>query len=594
MTCREQILSNDYADALVDFRLEPDNPFQNRMSDFCYQNIENDFGILYIKRTLLGGFDESDYDYLYIPKCYGLQNAFQVHRRNIQVQDKADNEEIQVTQLGRNFDPLPLISAGILPLQSAPLELTGKGVVIGFIDTGIRYENEVFRRPDGTSRILAIWDQTIQTGEPPEGLQYGTEYTREQINAALISENPRDIVPSTDVDGHGTAIASVAAGSILGEGQQFIGAAPDADIVVVKLKTAKPYLKEYYMIPEAVPAYASSDIWSGIKYLDSFARTFSRPVVICLGMGSNQGDHSGTSTSSRYMNLIANKRSRCFVVCGGNEGNEAHHYEANIILPAQTNWRDVEIRMGENERGVMTELWGSPPFDYTVSIKSPSGETIPRIFYRGNRMQSYSFIYDRTRITVGYSVIEQNSGETLIVMRFQDPTPGIWTVRVFAEGNSGEANFHMWLPIKEFSSSDTYFLSPSPYVTLTVPGMTQGVFTPSTYDSKTNGFYTESGRGYTRTGRIKPDISAPGVNISTILGTRTGSSYAAALTAGAAAQFLQWAVVEEHDTRVNTNDIKNYFIYGARRDDDFSYPNREFGYGRLNLAGTFQWLAGLR
>jgi len=476
MTCREQILSNDYADALVDFRLEPDNPYRNDIDDYCYQNIEGDFGILYIKRTLLETFEESSYDYIYIPKCYGLQDA-EIHRNEEDTNENPtegnenriegnenrteSNEnptegnenptESNVNKIGRlrytqtttTFNPLPLINAGILPLQSAPLELTGRGVIIGFIDTGIQYENEVFRNPDGTSRILAIWDQTIQDGDPPEGLQYGTEYTREQINAALQSENPREIVPTTDTDGHGTAIASVAAGSILGEGQQFIGAAPNADIVMVKLKTAKEYLKEYYMIPEEVPAYASSDIWSGIKYLDSFARTFSRPVVICMGMGTNQGDHSGTSTSSLYLNLIANKRSRCLVVCGGNEGNEAHHYESNIVLPTQENYRDVEIRMGENERGVMVELWGSPPFDYTISIKSPAGETIPRIFYRGNQTQRYSFIYDRTRITVAFSVIEQNSGETLIIVRFQNPTPGIWTVRVFAEGTSGEADFHI-------------------------------------------------------------------------------------------------------------------------------------------------------
>lgn len=586
MDCREAILSNEYADALLDFRLESGNPIFVDIDEFCYQNMEGDFGILYIKRTLLERFEEFNYDYTYIPKCYGLQDA------NL----RRDSDVLQMTQTvseNQIFNPLPLINAGILSLQSAPLELTGRGTIIGFLDTGIQYENEVFRKPDGTSRILAIWDQTIQDGEPPEGLQYGTEYTREQINEALRSENPRDIVPTTDEDGHGTSMASVAAGSILGDGQQFIGAAPDADIVVVKLKTAKSYLKEYYMIPEDVPAYASSDIWSAIKYLNGFARTFVRPVVICMGIGTNQGDHSGTSTTSRYLDMIASMRSRCMVVCGGNEGNEAHHFENNIRLPTQENYKDVEIRMGENEAGVMVELWGTPPFDYTISIRSPSGETIPRIYNRGNQSQRYSFIYDRTKISVAFSAIEQNSGETLITMRFQNPTQGIWTVRVFAEGNSGEANFHMWLPIREFSSGETYFLNPSPYVTLTVPGMTQSVITPSTYDPQNNGFYIESGRGYTRTGRIKPDISAPGVNISTILGTRTGSSYSAALTAGACAQFLQWAVVEEHDTPVNTNDIKNYLIYGARRENDFDHPNREFGYGRLNLAGTFQWLAGL-
>ena len=141
-------------------------------------------------------------------------------------------------QLRESFDPTPLVRSGITQVQGGSLALTGRGVVIGFLDTGIRYEEEVFRNEDGSTRILGIWDQTIQTGQPPTGILYGTEYRREQINAALQSENPRQIVPSEDEIGHGTALASVAAGSALRGGLGFLGAAPQADIVMVKLRLA--------------------------------------------------------------------------------------------------------------------------------------------------------------------------------------------------------------------------------------------------------------------------------------------------------------------------------------------------------------------
>lgn len=133
--------------------------------------------------------------------------------------------------------------------------------------------------------------------------------------------------------------------------------------------------------------------------------------------------------------------------------------------------------------------------------------------------------------------MEENSGEELILVRIQDPTPGIWTFRVSASGSLYNGNFHMWLPITEFLSTPVYFLNPDPDMTLTEPSMAPEVLSVSTYNAENNSFYAESGRGFGRTGQIRPDLSAPGVNISTIDGRRTGSSMAAAITAGAVAQF---------------------------------------------------------
>lgn len=178
-------------------------------------------------------------------------------------------------------------------------------------------------------------------------------------------------------------------------------------------------------------------------------------------------------------------------------------------------------------------------------------------------------------------------------MRVQDPTPGIWTFQVEAVGEIHNGEFNMWLPIKQFLTAPVYFLESSPYITLTEPSMASSVIGVSTYDASNNSFFIDSGRGFSRCGSIRPDFAAPGVNVSTINGKESASSLAAALTAGAVAQFMQWAVVEQNNSVVESREIKNYFIRGASRSFDVAYPNREWGYGRLNVVGTFDALIGV-
>ena len=571
MACREPALSNDYADVLVDYIIN-DQELEGR--DYCLEVIDEQFSILYIKRAPLPVINVSDYTYNSIPKLYGLMQENGVAGRE-------------------NFDPQSLIKTGIPQLQRPPLSLTGKGVVIGFIDTGIRYEMDVFRRSDGTSRILSIWDQTIQDGTPPTGFSYGTEYTNEQINEALQNENPRSIVPSTDTIGHGTAMASVAAGSSIGYGLDFLGAAPDADIVVVKCKEAKQYLKDYYFIPDGVPAYSDADIGLAIKYLDGFARVGERPVVICIGMGTNWGDHAGGSILARYLDRISEKRNRVVVVCGGNEGNAGHHFGELFEMTGSEMLQTVELRVGAQQSGFVMELWGDAPNTMSISIRSPGGEMVPVIDFRNRGTSNYSFIYERTKIAIDHVLVEQGTGDELVVFRFTEPTPGVWTFRINVQGNTNSGNINMWLPITAFLGSETYFLQSNPYRTLTEPSFAGSVITPSTYDGSNNSFYIESGRGFGRDERIKPDFASPGVNVSTVLGTRSGASMSASITAGAAAQFMQWAVIEKNDILAHSVEVQAYFIRGAVREGELIYPNRSWGFGRLNVSRSFEIMAGI-
>ena len=557
MTDKEKILSPDYVEILSDF-VQPEG-VERLVQDYVYLPIDSNLGITYINRDEVRALGIREFTYRTIPKAYGLMQTGQ--------------------QFLRNFDPAPLLESGILQMQREPLSLMGTGVVIGFLDTGIDYRNEVFRNIDGSSRILGIWDQTIQTGQPPEGLLYGTEYRKADIDRALLSDNPLEIVPSVDEIGHGTAVASVAAGSAISGGLRFTGAAPEADIVVVKLRQIKDYLREFYQLPQQVPAYSESDVLTAVRYLESYAISLVRPLVICIALGTNMGDHQGSSVLAGYLNTIATRRSRAVVVCGGNEGNSAHHYVGYATEGVTQTTDNVEIRVGEGESGFIAELWGSIPASHAISIRSPGGETTDRVDFKVRETRDFSFIYERTRIQVDHVLVEQNSGEELIFFRFIDPTPGVWTIQVTIMGGASqsEGSFHIWLPITEFLQGETYFLRPSPYTTLTEPSNARDVITTTIYQSINNSFYGESGRGFTRKGEIKPDLCTPGVGIDTVLGERTGSSMGAALLSGICAQFMQWAVVEGNQQWVESRELKNYLIRGAVKQSGITYPSREWG-----------------
>lgn len=563
MDCRDKILSNDYYDVIIDFPQD----FRPDVSDLCYANIENLYNIVYVSKLIVSNDNDYFFEYRSMPKLYGLMQE-------------------------GSFDPGSLIVSGITRVQREPLGLTGRGVVVCIIDTGIDYTDRIFRNPDGSSRILAIWDQTVQSGSPPRGFGYGTEYTREDINRALQSEDPFSIVPSRDEVGHGTSMAGVAVGN---DGVAYTGAAPDADIVMVKLKPCKQYFRDFYMIPQTVPAYQENDIMLAAQYADGFAEVFSRPVVICFGLGTSYGDHAGSSALARYLNTIAVKRSRAVVVAGGNEGNEGHHYQGNLDNRGNDGSGTVsaEVRVSQGVAGFIMEFWGSVPDVFTVTVRSPGGERTAPVRLGLRQSITYGFVYERSQVTIAGTLVEPVSGEELVQLRVKDPTPGIWTFQVDVVGDVYNGKFNMWLPISQFLSAPVYFLEPTPYITMTDPAMASDVISVSTYDAANGSFYIDSGRGFSRTGLIRPDFAAPGVSVFTGQGRQSGSSMAAAITTGAVAQFMQWAVVEGNNRLVESREIKNYFIRGASRNFDLTYPNREWGYGRLNVAGVFESLRGI-
>lgn len=586
LTCREKIVSEEYADWIIDFELTEElKRMDDSGIDYCYEKIDEELGIIYAKRNQMEEVGLLNYSYQQIPSLLAFPT-------------------LATETVMEDFDFGPLIDSGIIQVQDEPLQLTGEGVIIAMIGTGIDYRNPLFKHPDGSTRILAIWDQTGDEDTTSDEVPFGRVYTKEMINEALKNEDPFLLVPVRDESGVSTAMAAVAAGSNIQNPAVFTGAAPNAELVIVKLKEAKSYLKQYYLLPQEVSAYQSTDIMLAVRYADSFTVEFFRPVIFCLGMGTNYGGHSGTTPLSRYLERIGQKRSRTMIISGGEEGNRSHHYygqfKENEEKISDSSVREIEIRVGEKEKGFLMEIWGRIPDRYQVSVKSPGGEEIPYFGIRSNKGREYSFIFERTRITATYALVTSGTQDQLISLRFEEPTPGIWTVSLKKEGTRTDSSFHAWLPLESFLSGETYFLTPSPDVTITVPSFTPNAICVASYSGDSDSIYVESGRGFSRGIQIKPDVAAPAVKISVPLkslpqelriGKQTGSPLSTALTVGATAQFLQWAYTERRGNYLNSNEVKSLLILGAVRNDQMTYPNRQWGYGKLNVEGIFTALA---
>jgi subtilisin family serine protease len=487
-------------------------------------------------------------------------------------------------------DELSLDASRVLNLRrTAAFNLRGQGVIIAIIDTGIDYTNPIFRRADGTSKIISIWDQSIHTGPSPEDANFGTIYTTEQINQALISQDPLAIVPSIDENGHGTMLAGIAAGNDVEE-EDFYGVAPDSDLIIVKLRQAKESNKNFLMIPKGSACFQENHVIWAMQYCNKVARELNRPLVICLGIGSSQGGHTGRSPISIIANSIADLPDRGVVISVGNEGNLGRHYYSAIDPSIGSN--TVELNVGDNDSGFIIELWGNPPGIYSIDLLSPAGEYIPRIppALRVNRV--ISFIFENTIIFIDYRTIESQTGDQLILIRFQNASPGIWRFNVYGHGDLA-SGFHMWLPMGDFITNETYFIQPNIYTTILAPATSLLPIAVTTYNPVNNNLYVNSSRGYTRDNIIKPEIAAPGVNylaptLNQTFETFTGTSVSTAHTAGVVALILEWGTVRGNDPGMDTGEIKNHLIRGARRVQNIVYPNRDWGYGILDIVNVFE------
>ncbi len=578
--CSSLIVSEETGDYIIEYNSLYFEQIQ-RQDGVCISCINDTWCILYTNYPGSRNINIQQ-GYYSVPKLYGLMDT-------------------------TSFD-----ASGITATLNQPLlNVRGQGVLIGFLDTGIDYLREDFKASGGRTRIAAVWDQTIQsvnyeedTGEAAgteqydreqvQGMvQYGTVYTREDINAALAAEregqNPYDIVPSRDENGHGTFLAGVAAAS---ETADYIGAAPEAEILMVKLKPAKKYLRDFYLLPEQVEAYSETDMMMGVRFLQQYAIREKKPLVICVGLGTASGSRTGALPFADLLNTLARQVNTVVVTCTGNEANNRTHTSGLAV--SDTEPSEIEITVGADERGFVMEIWAESLDILSVAITSPSGERISRIPARIDTGGVYNFLLERSQVAVDYRVVESASGYEVIFMRFINPAQGIWKIHVYSLTNI-VGRYNAWLPLKQFLSGDTYFLNSNPSTTLTEPGAAERVISVGAYNHITDASYVASGRGYTATGLIKPDFVAPGVDVYGVRAgggytTRTGTSVAAAHAAGAAALLLTWGVTDGNLPYMGTNEVKSVLIRGAKRENNTVYPNNIYGYGKMDVIEAFHKL----
>ena len=309
------------------------------------------------------------------------------------------------------------------------------------------------------------------------------------------------------------------------------------------------------------------------------------PLVVCIALGTNFGGHNGESNLSGILQNYAELENRCVVIGGGNEASQRHHY-MGIVEAKET--KEVEVRVEEGGGGrFAAEIWTEIPNIMTVYLVSPTGEKSPEISIRRGDSYELNFTFDNTSIDVEYRLLLNDSRSSLVFLRFSNANSGIWKIGVSLL-QRGDGVFHIWLSMQEFLEQNTYFLEADPNTTLTEPANTRGVITTAFYNGLDNGVDINSGRGYTRDNLVKPDFATPGVQITGAglngrFVNRSGSSGATGIAAGAAALIMEWRLNRPESITVSTSQVANIMILGAEQTNIFEFPNREWGYGTLDV-----------
>ena len=514
----------------------------------------------------------------------------------------SDTPEIEYVEKPKRFyygQTFPAGTSCFPPVTMRTPFLNGKGVLLAVLDSGITWDLEVFRKADGSTRIRYLWDQTVSKktgdvryGKMPDGFSIGTEYTAEEINAALQMHtwDRYRLIPSRDLSGHGTAVAGIAAGR--SADGLYTGAAPEAELIVVKLGLPG----NSGGVEEGFPR--TTEILRGVTYALWKARQLNMPLVINLSFGNSYGSHDGSSLLERFLDNASEIGKTVICVGSGNEGAARGHFAGNITRDSR-----VELAVGNYERSLNIQLWKNYSDVFRIRLQSPGGEEAELTTnIQGGK---YTLKLEQTRILVylgeplPYAVAQEIYLE-MIPVTGSYINAGIWTIRL-EPVMTVTGQYYLYLPAGNGRGDSTGFYRSTPQVTLTVPSTAAKVITVGAYDPVYDTYADFSGRGYadsTRTigvaaaGLTKPDLVAPGVNIQApdVYGTftpTTGTSFATPIVSGAAALLMEWGIVRGNDPFLYGEKIKAYLRKGARPlRGEMEYPNDRVGYGRLCVADS--------
>ena len=492
----------------------------------------------------------------------------------------------------------------INPLQTGQMQggtagrndLSGTGVIVAVIDSGIDYAHPDFRNADGTTRILDLWDQTIPAGsvadplseenaeqsflEAPAGYFLGTEFPQAVINRALEQTTEREryaVCPSRDISGHGTHVTGIAAGNGIASQGRYRGVAYESPLLIVKLGT-----------PGERSFPRTTELMQAVDYCIRKAQEYGMPVVLNLSFGNNYGSHSGNSLLESYLDDMADYWRTSIITGSGNEGASAVHAAGTL---RENVTEEVEVAVSGYEISLNLQIWKNYADEIAVSLIHPDGSKAgpiqqilgPQRFRLGNT--DVLLYYGEPS---PYSPYQEIYFELLPTDDFIDS--GIWTIQLLPQ-KIAVGNYDMWLPAGGVLNEGTGFVLPSVETTLTIPSTAARVITVGAYDGYFDRAAAFSGRGYTReTNQVKPDLVAPGVDITSCAPgggyvVRSGTSMATPFVSGGAALLMQWGIVNKNDLYLYGEKMKAYLIKGARRLPAMQYyPNPVFGWGALCVA----------
>ncbi len=477
------------------------------------------------------------------------------------------------------------------------LNLTGKGTIAAIIDTGIDYLNPQFQNPDGTTRIIGIWDQTIESNNNDDPVAFfGTVYSRDEINRAIqVSNqggNPYDIVPSRDELGHGTNIAGLVGARGL---DNVIGSAPECEFLIVKLKEFKTSNLKLAGINDrrSTPIFEGIDIYIAMRFVINYNPSPStKPMSILISAGTNWGGHEGITSIEEDINFFSTRKGLIFVTNTGNQGASLTHGYGRFIK--SNTLQTLEIIVGPNENNLVLMLWVQRPDVISIEIISPNGE-IAKPIQSGlvsSKFEQVNLILENSIINISFLNPEFASGNESIYITIKNPKAGLWQLRLKGDYIVNGV-YNLWLPQRPLIQLTTRVINPNPYTTLQAPANAQKSITTSFYDQNNNTIAVESGRGFTADNRVKPNLTTGGVMaLTTGLNNEnvllSGGSVAGAVLCGATLLLLEWGILLGNDTNIYGPTAISYFTRGTSKRSGDIYPNPQWGYGMLSLQGSFE------
>ena len=514
------------------------------------------------------------------------------------VERMAELEQIEYVEKPKRFfyqQIRPTEGSCLEPVIFGELDLTGRGVLVAVIDSGIDYKLPEFRDSAGNTRIRYLWDQTLRPTEerrPPQGFLVGVEFTAEEINSALAVNDPQQqfsLLPSIDTSGHGTAVAGIAAGYSAG----YRGVAVEAELLIVKLGVADS---------QGFPR--TTEIMRAMTYAVNKAVELNRPLVINLSFGNTYGAHDGSSLLERFLDNIAEIGRTVVCVGSGNEGANGGHLAGSLertgtaggtgVSSASYRPAQIELTVAQYERSLNVQLWKNYSDIYRIYLRSPGGQETELPF--GIEGGKYTLRLEQTDILVylgeplPYAAAQEIYLDMIPVER-PYINSGVWTIRLLpVEVVTG--NYYFYLPSAAVRNGGTGFYRPTPEMTLTIPSTASKVITVGAYDSIYDAYADFSGRGYAdaertvgvvTSGLAKPDLAAPGVSVLApdIYGSYnpvTGTSFATPIVSGSAALLMEWGIVRGNDPFLYGEKLKAYLRKGAQPlRGETVYPNGKVG-----------------